>query len=64
MIDDEVWEGWCSSMRFFLSRPAYKAYWTNMNLIYSRSFQSFIENERLRAEQEAASQQGDAIDRP
>jgi hypothetical protein len=64
MIEDEISEGWCSGMRFFLSRPAFKAYWANMSLVYSRSFQSFIEREQVRAEREIACQQGDVIDRP
>jgi hypothetical protein len=52
MIDDEVWEGWCSGIHFFLSRPAFKRYWANMRGIYSQSFQTFIEREQLRADQE------------
>jgi hypothetical protein len=64
MIDDEAWGGWCSGIHFFLSRPAFKSYWTNMRGIYTQAFQAFIEDERLRAEQEYGSQQGEATDRP
>jgi hypothetical protein len=56
--------GWCSGIRFFLSRPAFKSYWTNMRLIYTQSFQTFIERELLRSEKEDASQPAVAGDRP